>query len=212
MLSYALSVAVTAALAQAPTQQAGQSSTQQQGQQMRKLDGQWEVVYVEMDGKKIEDKNFGNVTIQNNKVTCRHDGKEKSWQLEFGPHHRIRAEETTQQAASTQTGSGQRDRHSHGVYIASQDFLCFSMNHGRDTTGGTGREPGATSSGLGSGTQGQGTGNQGTGNQGTGNQGAGAGNQGAGQGGAGSSREFGPYGSEFVLILRRSGSSQGTQR
>jgi len=133
----------------------------------RKLDGQWDVVYIEMDNKNIEKKDFGNVTISGNKLTCRHDGKEKSWTLEFGPHHQIRTEETT----STSTKA--EDRHCHGVYIASKDYLCFSMNHGRDDTTAAGRT---------------------TGNANTTTT---------------STTDHNAYGSHFVMILRRAGSTAG---
>jgi len=74
---------------------------------MIKLDGQWTAVYVEMDGRKIENKDFTNVTIKNNVVTCRHEGKEKSWKLEFGPHHMIRSTEMSGSATATSSESGQ---------------------------------------------------------------------------------------------------------
>jgi len=217
---------------------AGQTGTGQYGHgESRKIEGQWQVVYVEMDGKKIENKDFASVTIQNNKLTCRHDGKEKSWTLEFGPHHQVRAEETTSGtttgtttsgAAAGQTGksattgnatsgtantTGARDRHSHGVYIASKEYLAFSMNHGPDTTGGTGRPAGATSSSNTTG--GNTTGNQNTtGGNTTANQNrtgsqntTGDRNTTTNPSTTGSSSDHGIYGSHFVLILKRADGS-----
>jgi hypothetical protein len=158
MLSMALSVVLAAAsVGQVPTppvinpptinKEGGTIQTE-----ARKIEGQWQVAYIEMDGKKIEDKDFGNVTIRGNVLTCKHDGKEKSWKLEFGPHQRVRAEETTVKDAAVRTppeapataSPASSDVHSHGVYIAAKDYLCFSMMKGRDITGGAGREPGAT--------------------------------------------------------------------
>jgi len=185
MLSYAITLALAASLGQASQPATGSGNRADQAES-RKVDGQWEVVYIEMDGKKVENKNFANVTIQGNKLTCRHEGKEKTWTLEFGPHHRVRAEETTAGASTTGSTSnnstandrtsGTHDRFSHGVYIAAKDYLCFSMNHGRDTTGGTGREAGAT--------------NNNANNPTTSTE---------------SSRDHGAYGSHFVLILHRGG-------
>lgn len=185
MVSYALTLALSVALGQAQTPPAtGATNRAEQRPQQQKIDGQWQVVYIEMDGKRVEDKNFGNVKIEGNKLTCKHDGKEKSWKLEFGPHHRVRAEETTanQPASNTpQTTSREQDRHSHGVYIASKEFLCFSMNHGRDTTGGTGRDNPAPGGGAATGV-------------------------------GSSDRDHGAYGSHFVLVLRRGGTASGTDR
>jgi len=199
------------------TSNTGQAGVGQYGHgESRKIDGQWQVVYIEMDGKKTENKDFANVTITNNKLTCRHDGKEKSWTLEFGPHHQVRAEETTagttpgattsgkdagaQGTSGNSTTSGSRDRHSHGVYIASKEYLCFSMNHGPDTTGGTGRSPGATSTAPGSVNQN----NQNkSGNQTT----TGDRNTTNNAGATSASSDHGAYGSHFVLILKRADGS-----
>jgi len=77
-----MSAVVVLAMGQATTERPG-SATGTLGNtaghgEARRIEGQWEVVYVEMDGKKIENKSFANVTIQGNKLTCRHDGKEKN--------------------------------------------------------------------------------------------------------------------------------------
>jgi len=229
-----MSAVVALAMGQATTDRpggtAGATANTAGHGETRRIDGQWEVVYVEMDGKKIENKNFANVTIQGNKLTCRHDGKEKTWMLEFGPHHQVRAEETTADSTTSSTGgntgttgnntgnktgssgtsgtstaSGSSDRHSHGVYIAGNEYLCFSMNHGRDTTGGTGRPAGASSSQTG----GNQTGTNQTGTQTGGNRTGGTqtgGNRAGDNQTTTGSPGHGIYGSHFVLILHRSGS------
>jgi len=239
MYSCLLSILVAAAVGQTSpgnadrtgqgSQGSGQISSGQQGQgETRHIDGQWQVVYVEMDGKKIENKDFANVTISDNKLTCRHDGKVKSWKLEFGPHHMVRAEEMTGESGTSGATSGQtgtsgtsgstgggatrttgtsnsstaNERHSHGVYIASKEYLCFSMNHGQDSNWGMQRSGSTTSNASGtnnttsSATPQERTGNQNTtvGRSATENQGA-----------AGASTGHGAYGSHFVLILTRSG-------
>jgi hypothetical protein len=97
-----------------------------------------------MDGKKQENKDFGTITIKGNLVTCRHDGKEKSWKLDFGPHHMIRCTETidgkttTVQGEKVEAGKGMHTHH--GVYVAGQDYFCVAMNKGLDhrTSSGTG--------------------------------------------------------------------------
>jgi uncharacterized protein (TIGR03067 family) len=105
---------------------------------MHKLDGEWTVAYAEMDGKKMEGKGFTQVTIKNNVVTCRHDGKEKSWRLEFGPHNMVRCTEqidgkTTIDATQEKRDPADKSQHTHhGVYIASQDYFCLCLNKGRD--------------------------------------------------------------------------------
>lgn len=116
------------------------------------IDGQWQVAYCEMDGRKQEDKAFKDVTIRNNVLTCSHDGKQKSWRLEFragqtvwatelplagetaNPERRPETTGQTKRNAGAET-PGQLARQ--GVYVAGQDFLCFSFRHSdsaRDTT------------------------------------------------------------------------------
>jgi hypothetical protein len=144
-----------------------------------KLEGDWMVVYAEMDGKPADTKGFGGVTIKNNVVTCRHDGKERTWRLEFGPHHMLRCTEQID-GKTIDTGDkrepGAKGMHTHhGVYVASQDYLCVAMNKGMDkrTTGSTGSRPSNDQQALQS-----------------------------GQG------DQGPRGSHFVLILRRSAANK----
>lgn len=169
--------------------------------QMRtiKLDGDWTVAYVEMEGKPAEAKEFTHVTIRNNVVTCQHGGKERKWHLQFGPHNMVRCnEEIDGKTTSTSTGADATNRtqtavrpHTHfGVYIASQDLFCIGMNKGMDNRFGSSRggdqvqqaqaQPGA---------QGQ--------------QGEQLRNPGFGSG------EQNPHGSQFVLVLHRSGATTG---
>jgi hypothetical protein len=126
--------------------QAPQGSNQPKGERSQpvKLDGEWTVQYAEMDGKVIENRSVTNVTIKNNTVTCKHDGKEKTWRLEFGPHHMVRCVEQIEGKTTSDTGDKRqpdaKGHHSHhGVYIASQEYFCLCMNKGMD------RRPSATS-------------------------------------------------------------------
>lgn len=159
---------------------------------MVKLDGNWTVTYAEMDGKKIDTKSYTQVTIRGNTVTCKCDGKEHSWRLEFGPHNLIRCAEqidgkTTTTDSKLEPGSKGHHTH-HGVYIASQEFFCLSMNKGHDHRNFTsGAEQG--------GRQGE--------------------EQRQAQPQPGAGPRFGsnhqPHGAHFVLILQRSGTSAPTR-
>jgi len=127
--SWAAAQATQAGQGQAGQGQAGQG---QAGQKAIKLDGEWTVMFAEFDGKKVDNKGITNVMIKNNVVTCRHDGKEKSWKLEFGPFHMVRCTETDgSNNANSKEGTKGHHTH-HGVYIASQDLFCLSMNKGMD--------------------------------------------------------------------------------
>jgi len=96
-----------------------------------KIDGDWTPVYVEIEGKKIDNKDFTHVTIKNNVVSCRYDGKVNTYRLEFGPHHMVRCTEGDK--TNTTTTKDKQDAHTHyGVYIASQDFFCISLDKGMD--------------------------------------------------------------------------------
>jgi len=103
------------------------------------VNGKWTVVYAEMDGKKLADKSaMTDVTIRDNVLTCKHDGKEKSFRLSFGPGHMVRCTEMTTgtdgsadkaDKADKQKDATAQRRHMHrGVFIASEEFLCFSLN------------------------------------------------------------------------------------
>jgi len=97
-----------------------------------KLDGDWKVVYAEMAGKIADNKNFANIKIKNNVVTCKHEGKEKTFRLEFGPHHMIRCTMQEGERTITQPTEQRVPPTHHGVYIASQEYFCLSLNKGPD--------------------------------------------------------------------------------
>lgn len=97
-----------------------------------KLDGEWTPIYVEMEGKKVDLKSFTNVTIINNILTCRHDGKEKTIRLEFGPNHMIRCTEQNGEKAATDPVEKRGSHTHHGIYLGSQDYFCLSLNKGMD--------------------------------------------------------------------------------
>jgi len=88
------------ALPQGPNQPESQTSVQVPNQPAQaveqakrtplKIDGDWTPIYVEKNGKKIDNKDFTDVTIKNNVVTCRHGGKMRTINLDFGPHHMFR--------------------------------------------------------------------------------------------------------------------------
>jgi len=123
-------------LAQDPSQPQGKGN---QNLPAVKLDGEWTVTYAEMDGKKIDTKGITQVMIKNDVVTCKHEGVEKSWRLQFGPHHMVRCTEQIDGKSSVD-----KTQHTHhGMYIASQEYFCLSMNKGMDQrnfTTGQGRE------------------------------------------------------------------------
>jgi uncharacterized protein (TIGR03067 family) len=103
-----------------------------------KLDGQWTVTFAEADGKKMEGTGFTEVTIKGNMVTCKHDGKQKSWRLEFGPHNMVRCTEMIDGKIAPALTQDKRDptekgyHTHHGVYIASSEYLCLCLNKGMD--------------------------------------------------------------------------------
>jgi hypothetical protein len=100
------------------------------------IDGQWTVVYVEIEGKKFTDKEFTNVTIKENVLRCKHDGKDKSFRLEFGPYNTVKCSEILAKTREDNPNPGIKGKDSAtpgmqthvGVYIASQEYLCFAMN------------------------------------------------------------------------------------
>lgn len=111
-----------------------EGSTQQppDRQPAQKIDGQWTVVYAEMEGKALAEKSVVSLTIQNNVVTCKHDGKEMSWRLSFGPNHTVFATDLTNSGGKDPVKEPRvPDAHTHrGVYIASQEYLCLSFDKG----------------------------------------------------------------------------------
>ncbi len=187
MTSFLLSIALMA-----PT--IGQPATPQprgnidEKMPVQKIDGDWMVVYAEKDGKKLEGKGFTEVTIKNNVVTCRHEGKEESWKMDFGPHNMIRCTEMINGKVNPELTQDKRDTnekgyHTHyGVYIASPDYFCLSLNKGRDRRSFSSTE---TS----------------TGERGAAIQ-------------AGNMQRFGqePHASHFVVVLRRTGTQTSSSR
>jgi uncharacterized protein (TIGR03067 family) len=128
-------------LAISPMQAQAQPGKDNEGKrQDQKIDGEWTTVHVEIDGKRVENKQFTKVNIKNNVVTCQHDGKEKSWKLSFGPHNMIQATEVTTSGAATDP-SGKGSQTHFGVYIASNDYFCVCMNKGMDRRPGIGNLP-----------------------------------------------------------------------
>jgi uncharacterized protein (TIGR03000 family) len=124
-----------------------------------KLDGEWTAVYVEMDAKKVENKNFANVSIKNNVVTCRMDGKEKTYRLDFGPHHMVRCTEQGGEKGTTDSTQKQGAHTHHGVYVASQEYLSLGLSKGidrRSNASSTGEKEGAGQAGAAGRWQGQG--------------------------------------------------------
>jgi len=121
-----------------------------------RIDGDWTVVYASMDGKRLEDKSMSNVSIRNGVLTCKHDGKDRSWRLTFQPGHMVWAAETAG-AGKAEKGTETRDREKGtqearpvnvsdvrtGVYIASPDYLCLGLDRIASARPGVPGVPGA---------------------------------------------------------------------
>jgi hypothetical protein len=96
------------------------------------LDGHWAIVYVEIEGKKLSNTGFTDVRIKDHVLSCKHDGKDRSWRLEFGPAHVLKVSELF----VVKSGQAGKDKDSKvgilatyvGCYIASQDYLCIALN------------------------------------------------------------------------------------
>ena len=130
------------------------------------LEGQWTVVYMEKDGRKVDMPSTSNVTIRGNTLTY-NDGQLHSWRLSFGPEHTLMAwpveggRASADVSAATGTpGSGTSgtdtakggtttakerisgyggttDTGAHrGVYIFAHDFFCISCNEPRGSRDG----------------------------------------------------------------------------
>jgi hypothetical protein len=126
------------------------------------LDGQWTVVYIEKDGRKLGDGSGGMVTFRKNMMSCNLDGKETNFRLEFGPQHTLRAfafgegqggqpgqPERGQAGQAQRLEQGQRQGAHPGVYILSQEYLCIALGQagagelGRPGVGAGTERPGA---------------------------------------------------------------------
>src|SRR5437660_6385327 len=96
----------------------------------QKIEGQWTVVYAEIEGKKVSDKPFTNVVIKDNVLHFTHDGKELAYKLEFGPYHMLKATELPGKDAP----KGGKEpltpgMHTHtGVFVAAQEYLTLALN------------------------------------------------------------------------------------
>jgi len=103
----------------------------------QKLEGAWTVVYAEIEGKKLPDKAFTDVTIKNGVLSGKHDGKEQAWRLEFGPYHMLKATDIVPGKTTKDPAGGKVDQGKVppptvpayvGTYIASQDYLCLALD------------------------------------------------------------------------------------
>jgi hypothetical protein len=104
---------------------------------LRRINGNWTVHYAEINGKIADSKLFTDFVIKNNHVVCRHDGRERSWRLEFGPRNTVRCVERIDGKATTELledkGDGiQAMQTHHGVYIVSREFFCLYLKEGID--------------------------------------------------------------------------------
>ena len=115
-------------------------------------DGAWNVVYAEIEGRKVETTDIPTVKISNNTLTFRHGGKECTMRLQLQPEGRIRAtdvvlrqsaglredpERKTDQNQEGLIGQTQEQEQAaskdgekgsfEGVYIKTSEFLCVSL-------------------------------------------------------------------------------------
>jgi hypothetical protein len=172
------------------TQGTGSQTSGQASGSHAMWDGTWQVVYAEKDGQRMETGASQNVTIRDGTLMCSIDGKQKTFRLRFGPNYTVWATEVggTGSGASDTNRSGQTagttggqsrtgsdanrggtsgsEAHQ-GVYIPSQEYLCFAFQHAGAATGGA--PVGRTGAGTESGTTGSRTGATG-GTTGTGGQ------------------------------------------
>ncbi len=116
------------------------------------LNGHWTIVYAEMDGKALHEKNVTDLTIHNSTLSYKQDGKQRSWRLTFLPGHNVWATEMTPSNNKEKGAEKQGNREKgaarppvpgavpgavsevrplntqpilQGVYIASSQYLCF---------------------------------------------------------------------------------------
>jgi hypothetical protein len=173
------------------------------------LDGTWQVVYAEKDGRRMDSGASQPVTIRGDTMTCALDGKQRTFRLRFGPNQTVWVTEmggtgttgterpgqtTGQPQTGGQSRSGQEaprggtsgETHQ-GVYIASDEYLCFGFQHAGAPSGGR------TGAGTESGT---------TGTRTVGQAGGTTGAQTGTAGGTHGSSQF--HKAAFALILRKS--------
>ncbi|HZZ81856.1 MAG TPA: hypothetical protein VFE62_25370 [Gemmataceae bacterium] len=95
------------------------------------IDGDWTALYVEMEGKPADLKGFTDIKIKKNVITCMHNGKLRTFRMQFGPHHMVRC--TEENMPITQPTENRTSHTHHGVYVASRNYLSFSMTKGAET-------------------------------------------------------------------------------
>jgi hypothetical protein len=92
-----------------------------------KLEGKWLIVYTEEGGRRSTAWERKVATLRGDTLTYEREGEKRSLELAFGPNQTVRAKFS---------GGGARGRGGpgkggyHGVYIASRDYLCLSLNPG----------------------------------------------------------------------------------
>jgi hypothetical protein len=77
------------------------------------VNGKWMVVYAEEKGRRNNSWEQQQATMQDGTLTYQANGKEETLQLKFGPHQTV---------SVSNNGTTQK-----GVFIASRDYLCISL-------------------------------------------------------------------------------------
>jgi len=120
------------------------------------VEGKYLIVYSEEGGHRNTAWEQKVATVHDNTLSYEREGRKHSLQLHFGPHQTLRASLSGAGASEgAEKESAAHGREYHGVYIASQQYLCLSLNreHGHREGGGEGRNrSGASASGAGHGT------------------------------------------------------------
>ncbi len=86
------------------------------------LEGKWLIVYVEEGGKRNATWEQQVATVKGDSLTYSKEGDDRSLKLSFGPN------QTAKVAASSGKGPDKLAADMKGVYIASQDYFCLSLN------------------------------------------------------------------------------------
>jgi hypothetical protein len=89
------------------------------------IDGKWLIVYVEEGGKRNATWEQQVATVKGDTLSYSKEGDERKLTLSFG------ANQTVKVSGAGAKGSGEMS----GVYIASKDYLCLSLNHAGKRTG-----------------------------------------------------------------------------
>ena len=127
-------------LPQQSTQDAQRGERGATDTQAPRIDGQWTIVYCEMDGQKVDPSRSNTLTISGNVATFTKEGKQCRVQLNPGRDGMLTATElsTDQRAGAQQDRPGAQPgqpgagtvpgQGTHrGVYIASQEYLCLCL-------------------------------------------------------------------------------------